>query len=291
LCSKNSSLDVRRIQPTPKSSKITVEIGIWLHSYKNSFDLDLYTCLGPVCSVHIRCAARASGLACVSVRCAAARHERRAAVALQSGGHRRPARLAVRPAVGRARRRQIGRGAAGDGSFARRGGSLPARWPGRPAAPRPAPQASRRPAAPRGARRAPRLLGAGRCRAPCRPASRSPGVPLPGRPSTRASRRPTAPPGARHAPLLLGGPAAPPPRAACGAPRCCLARGDVWRPAAPRPTPPGRVSRSPGVPLPRRSAPRASLKLRGRGGKAAARKGGPGAAAVAQPPGATARAQ
>ena len=36
-----------------------------------------------LCSVHIRCAARASGLACVSVRCAAARHERRAAVALQ----------------------------------------------------------------------------------------------------------------------------------------------------------------------------------------------------------------
>jgi hypothetical protein len=61
-----------------------------------------------LCSVHIRCAARASGLACVSVRCAAARHERRAAVALQSGGHRRPALLAVRPAVGRARRRQIG---------------------------------------------------------------------------------------------------------------------------------------------------------------------------------------
>ncbi len=54
-----------------------------------------------LCSVHIRCAARASGLACVSVRCAAARHERRAAVALQSGGHRRPALLAVRPAVGR----------------------------------------------------------------------------------------------------------------------------------------------------------------------------------------------
>ncbi len=56
-----------------------------------------------------------------------------AAVALQSGGCRRPARLAVRPAVGRARRRQIGRGAAGDGSFAQRGGSLPARWSGRPA--------------------------------------------------------------------------------------------------------------------------------------------------------------
>ena len=41
-----------------------------------------------LCSVHIRCAAHASGLACVSVRCAAARHERRAAVTLQSGGHR-----------------------------------------------------------------------------------------------------------------------------------------------------------------------------------------------------------
>jgi hypothetical protein len=68
LCSKISSFDVRRNQPTPKSSK--VEIGFWLHSNKNSFYLDLYPCLGPVCSVHIRCAARASGLACVSVRCA-----------------------------------------------------------------------------------------------------------------------------------------------------------------------------------------------------------------------------
>ena len=44
LCSKISSFDVRRIQPTPKSSK--VEIGFWLHSNKNSFYLDLYPCLG-----------------------------------------------------------------------------------------------------------------------------------------------------------------------------------------------------------------------------------------------------
>jgi hypothetical protein len=108
---KISSFDLRQIQPTPKSPKIKVEIGFWLHSNKTSFDLDLYPCLGPVCSVHIRCSARASGLAGVSVRCAAARQERRAAAALQSGGRRRPARLAVRPAVGTARRRQIGRAA------------------------------------------------------------------------------------------------------------------------------------------------------------------------------------
>jgi hypothetical protein len=34
LCSKISSFDVRRIQPIPKSSKIKVEIGFWLHSNK-----------------------------------------------------------------------------------------------------------------------------------------------------------------------------------------------------------------------------------------------------------------
>ena len=50
LCSKISSFDVRRIQPTPKSSK--VEIGFWLHSNKNSFYLDLYPCLGPMQRPH-----------------------------------------------------------------------------------------------------------------------------------------------------------------------------------------------------------------------------------------------
>jgi len=50
LCSKISSFDVRRIQPTPKSSK--VEIGFWLHSNKNSFYLDLYPCLGPMRRPH-----------------------------------------------------------------------------------------------------------------------------------------------------------------------------------------------------------------------------------------------
>ena len=131
LCSKISSFDLRRIQPTPKSSKIKVEIGFWLHSNKTSFDLDLYPCLGYAASTFDarHAAPRASGLACVSVRCAAARHERRAAVTLQSGAHRRP-----------------------------RSGCLVRGDVGRPAAPRPTPRASRRPTAPPGARRAPLLL-------------------------------------------------------------------------------------------------------------------------------------
>ncbi len=47
LCSKISSFDLRRIQPTLKSSKIKGEIGFWLHPNKTSFDSDLYPCLGP----------------------------------------------------------------------------------------------------------------------------------------------------------------------------------------------------------------------------------------------------
>ena len=176
-----------------------------------------------LCSVHIRCAARASGLACVSVRCAAARHERRAAVALQSGGHRRPALLAVRPAVGRARRRQIGR----------------------PAAPRPAPRASRRPAR-RAARPAaawrgamsgappPRVPLPGRpAGPPPRPARGAPRYCLAGPPPRRPARRAARPAQAAWRGAMSGAPpprtplpgrpAAPPPRAARGAPRCCLA--------------------------------------------------------------------
>jgi hypothetical protein len=113
-------------------------------------------------------------------QCDAPRHGTSAAVALQSGGHRRPALLAVRPAVGRNGGRSGGARRATDRLSEE--GLLPALWPGRPAAP---------------------------------------GV--------------------------------LPPRAARGAPRCFLARGDVRRPATPRPAP--RASRSPGVLLPGRLAP------------------------------------
>jgi hypothetical protein len=126
-------------------------------------------------------------------------HEQRAAAALQSGGRRRPERLVGRPAVGRAAADR-----AGDGSFARRGGSPPTRRPARRAArpaaawrgERPSPRASRSPGVPLPWRPAPRAFRSPGVLLPGRPAplaSRSPGVPLPGRSAPRAYLSPGVP--------------------------------------------------------------------------------------------------
>jgi hypothetical protein len=100
LCSKISSFDVRRIQPTPKSSK--VEIGFWLHSNKNSFYLDLYPCLGPMQRPHSMRGTRIRlGLCLSAMRRGTARAARRS----------RPTLPTLGPTIGRSPPPRAARGA------------------------------------------------------------------------------------------------------------------------------------------------------------------------------------
>jgi hypothetical protein len=182
LCSKISSFDVRRIQPTPKSSK--VEIGFWLHSNKNSFYLDLYPCLGPMQRPHSMRGTRIGlGLCLSAMRRGTARAARRS-----------------HPTIGRSPRVSLRARLPARASPSARV-SLSARLPPRAS---PSPRVS--------------LRGVPLPARPARLAALSPGVPLPGRPALGAALSPGVPlagrrpPRASRCPLTGSTEAAPPSR-------------------------------------------------------------------------------